>query len=125
MKYSDGTEQIIASGADDAPLSTSTSTAATSGTATGTDSWQVGDSALLFNNIYLGEYYDARLEAKTKGWSSAGFDDKGWGKPVLHPAASNFGEMQGMDGTVPPITWHSDMVPVDIKRVPTCCGATG
>ena len=39
-------------------------------------SWRVADGPLVFNSIYLGEVYDARLEAD--GWSLPGFDDHTW-----------------------------------------------
>jgi hypothetical protein len=38
--------------------------------------WKAGESPTLFNNIYLGEVYDARLESP--GWASTGFDDSTW-----------------------------------------------
>ncbi|HSH20320.1 MAG TPA: family 78 glycoside hydrolase catalytic domain [Draconibacterium sp.] len=38
-------------------------------------------SPITFSSIYGGEDYDAPLEQK--GWSSAGFDDSNWNKPVL------------------------------------------
>ncbi|MFV0310198.1 MAG: alpha-L-rhamnosidase N-terminal domain-containing protein, partial [Dysgonomonas sp.] len=39
-------------------------------------SWRKSDSPVIFNSIYTGEHYDARLEQK--GWSTPGFDDSGW-----------------------------------------------
>ena len=45
-----------------------------------TDStWKVGKSAILFNNIFLGERVDARREPP--GWDRAGFDDSTWTAP--------------------------------------------
>ena len=38
--------------------------------------WRVADGPLLFNSVYLGEVYDARLEAD--GWNQPGFDDRAW-----------------------------------------------
>jgi alpha-L-rhamnosidase len=40
-------------------------------------SWRAATGAVLANGIYDGETYDARLEQK--GWSTAGYDDAGWG----------------------------------------------
>lgn len=39
-------------------------------------SWRKSDGPLLFNSIYTGEHYDARLEHKE--WSTPGFDDSKW-----------------------------------------------
>lgn len=45
---------------------------------TGPD-WKGATGPVLFDNVYAGETYDARLEIP--GWSCAGFDDKKW-EPV-------------------------------------------
>lgn len=39
-------------------------------------SWRVGEGPVRFNNIYLGEIYDARREVA--GWDEPGFDDSTW-----------------------------------------------
>ncbi|MDP4185265.1 MAG: family 78 glycoside hydrolase catalytic domain [Bacteroidota bacterium] len=39
-------------------------------------SWKVGTGPIVFNNIYSGEKYDARLEQV--GWNTMGFDDHSW-----------------------------------------------
>lgn len=44
-------------------------------------SWKVGEGPICFNNIYLGEIYDARKEIP--GWDRAGFDDSQWRVPVV------------------------------------------
>jgi len=54
--------------------------------ATSTD-WKTGKSAILRNNLYLGEKYDARLEQP--GWKDVGFDDSSW------PMASEVKEKLG------------------------------
>ncbi|GAB4403485.1 MAG: family 78 glycoside hydrolase catalytic domain [Bacteroidia bacterium] len=41
--------------------------------------WRAAASPILYNSLYEGETYDARLE--THGWDHAGFDDHAW-KPV-------------------------------------------
>ena len=38
--------------------------------------WRVADGPLVFNSVYLGEVYDARLEPQ--GWALPGFDDRAW-----------------------------------------------
>ena len=59
LKYSDGTQQITA-----------------------TDkSWKGSTGAILSDNIYLGESYDAGLEKP--GWNKPGYDDKSWNEVLL------------------------------------------
>jgi len=44
-------------------------------------SWKAGGSPTTFNNIYLGEKYDARLDANAKGWAGpagVAFDSSTW-----------------------------------------------
>jgi len=40
------------------------------------NSWKGSTGPILSDNIYLGEYYDARLEKE--GWDKAGYDDSSW-----------------------------------------------
>lgn len=42
-------------------------------------SWKASKGPVVFNRIYQGEHYDARLEQP--GWASAGFDEHAW-QPV-------------------------------------------
>lgn len=46
--------------------------------------WKTGSSPTLFNNIYLGEKYDARLEKQYHGWLDAGFDDSNWQEAISY-----------------------------------------
>ncbi|MEQ1935439.1 MAG: family 78 glycoside hydrolase catalytic domain, partial [Fimbriimonadaceae bacterium] len=66
--------------------------------------WRVGESAILRNNVYLGELYDARKELP--GWDKAGFDDSTWRSPGL--ANEMIGAKRAQ--SQPPIrvteTWH-------------------
>jgi alpha-L-rhamnosidase len=54
VRYTDGREQIIATG----------------------EGWKASTGPILMADIYNGETYDARLEKA--GWSRAGFDDRQW-----------------------------------------------
>lgn len=47
-------------------------------------SWKANLSPLVFNSIYTGEHYDARLEQP--GWNTVNFDDKKW-HPVINRQA--------------------------------------
>ena len=69
-------------------------------TTSSTTGWKAGGSPTTFNNIYLGEKYDARLEAAAAGWSSAGFNDAGWTSPIVADSSS-LGTLEAQ--AVPPI----------------------
>ena len=45
-------------------------------TIAGDQSWKSADSPIVYNTIYSGEIYDARLEQP--GWDQPGFDDSKW-----------------------------------------------
>ncbi len=63
ITYADGTEEIIISD----------------------ESWKMyADGPITYNNIYLGEHYDARLAAD--GWVNADFDDSAWEAVELREA---------------------------------------
>jgi alpha-L-rhamnosidase len=51
----------------------------------GTD-WKTSLSPVIFNSIYTGEHYDARLEQP--GWYSPVFDDSKWKNAIAVPAPS-------------------------------------
>ncbi|WP_291546139.1 alpha-L-rhamnosidase [Bacteroides sp.] len=62
VNYTDGTREVIASGAG----------------------WKYDFSPITFNCIYGGEDYDARCEQR--GWDRPGFDDSRWRKVVVQEA---------------------------------------
>jgi alpha-L-rhamnosidase len=49
--------------------------------------WKTDLSPVIFNSIYTGEHYDARLEQP--GWNTAGFDDSKWKNAIYRPAPSS------------------------------------
>ena len=53
------------------------------------ESWKCSTGPIVFDSIYGGETYDARLEKP--GWATAGYDDSGWEpvKLVAAPPASS------------------------------------
>jgi len=63
--YEDGTEETISSGKD----------------------WKTSSGPIVFNSIYTGEHYDARLEQKN--WNISGFDDSKWTAIKTRTAPSN------------------------------------
>ncbi len=67
-------------------------------------------SPITFDDLRLGENYDARLELD--GWSSVGFDTSDW-TPAI-PAPTPRGEMKQC--TAEPITVYRELSPVSITR---------
>ena len=48
---------------------------------TNTEDWVASeDGAILSNDFFSGEVYDARLESNVKGWNTTGFDASNWSK---------------------------------------------
>lgn len=69
-------------------------------------------SPILFDDMRIGEIYDARLEDETEGWTLPGFDDSGWHAAL--PTEMLRGEQRIAD--VPPITVRGKLSPVKIWR---------
>ena len=74
--------------------------------------WLWYDSPVLFNNLYDGVHYDARLEQP--GWDNAGFDAKKWRKVALAPAEQSMLVVQ----QAPPIRAEQELTAVSITKVP-------
>ncbi|MFC1558752.1 family 78 glycoside hydrolase catalytic domain, partial [candidate division KSB1 bacterium] len=85
--YTDGSEQILVSD----------------------ESWRGSTGPITFNNVYAGEYYDARLEKS--GWDSPGYDDSAWGKVKV--VDSPGGKL--LSQKLPPIRRMQTIKPVTIK----------
>ncbi len=91
VEYTDGTVQTIASDT----------------------SWRTASGAYVFNNLYSGDVYDARLEAA--GWKEPGFDDrKTWKDAVEVDAPAPVLVAQSM----PPIRVRREITPVSHKDFP-------
>ena len=73
-------------------------------------SWRAGEGPVLKNNVYLGEYYDARAEQP--GWMQTGFDASSWHDAVVLPAPP--GRMIASD--IPPIRITATLKPVAITQ---------
>ncbi len=86
-------------------------------TTVGTDrAWRWSPGPILSSGLYEGESYDARLEMP--GWSSPGFDDRGWSavEVVDHDVAT----LEAPVG--PPVRRIETIEPVSIETAPS--GAT-
>ena len=66
-------------------------------------SWAAAGSPTRFNDIYLGEKYDATLDTVFDGWSSTGYNASAWTAAVLAGSAASLslGELEPQ--AVPPI----------------------
>jgi alpha-L-rhamnosidase len=90
ITYTDGTEDLIASDVN----------------------WKASKSPILFDMLYYGEHYDARLEQP--GWAAAGFDDSAW-EPV---AARKAPEGKMTAHTAPTDQVTEVFEPVRIEKTP-------
>ena len=74
-------------------------------------SWKTSPSPIIFNNLYSGEYYDARIEQKD--WNQPGFNDTEWIKAVAcRPQA---GKLTAQ--VMPPVRITKEIKPVSVKRL--------
>lgn len=88
VDYADGTTQTIATD----------------------DSWKTETGPILYDNVYGGETYDARLERK--GWSDPAFDDSRWQAAVKIPSVT----AQLSAQMIPPIRVQRTLPPQKIFR---------
>lgn len=88
LAYADGTREIIVSD----------------------ETWKASSGPVIFNNVYAGERYDARMEQD--GWDTGGFDDSGWGK--AEPAESPGGTL--VSQKIPQIKRIKTIQPVHISN---------
>lgn len=80
----------------------------------GTDtSWKATPSPIVFDNVYWGESYDARLE--TPGWSKPRLDDSTWQTAIKVPAPCP--DKQLRPQLMPPIKEIEHIEPVEIRQV--------
>jgi len=90
IKYTDGTEDIIPTGAD----------------------WKCSSSPVIYSELYNGETYDARLEQKN--WSNAGFDDSKWKAAEIE--SKDLSMLAPQDGL--PVKALHEIKPVEIFTTP-------
>lgn len=81
------------------------------------NSWKTSFGAILFNSLYSGEYYDARLEPD--GWDKPGFDDSSWNKATQVRASRSqsryLGELKSQ--FMQPIRIKREIKPVSFKKI--------
>jgi len=86
--YTDGSEETIVSQRD----------------------WKTSSGAIIANNIYTGEHYDARLEQK--GWDMPGFDDSKWQGVRYRSAPTN----NIVSQQIAPIRLVKTYEPISLKK---------
>ncbi len=74
-------------------------------------SWKTAKSAIVFDQMYLGEKYDARLEHE--GWSKPGYDDSSWQDAV--PKRAPEGDLVAQFGPSDRVT--ATYSPVSIEKI--------
>ncbi|SEM42641.1 alpha-L-rhamnosidase [bacterium A37T11] len=89
ITYTDGTSEVVSSGLD----------------------WKTSSGPLVFNSIYSGERYDARLEQA--GWNTINFDDKHWKNVSYRAAPSTHIVAQAM----PPIRNVERIAAKSVKKI--------
>lgn len=83
---------------------------------TSTD-WKTAQSPIIFDNVYWGETYDARLEQAS--WSKPGFDDAAWQPAVARTAPCTDDNLRSQ--LIPPIQVTQRLDPVNV--IPTDRGS--
>ena len=78
-------------------------------------SWKTSTGPLLFDNLYVGSFYDARLEQK--GWDTELFDDVSWQHAKLTAAPAPLIEAQKM----PSITTADTLSVVSVNCISDTC----
>jgi alpha-L-rhamnosidase len=80
----------------------------------GTDNtWKATASPIVFDNVYWGESYDARLEIPN--WSETGLDDSTWQQAIDLPAPCPDARLRPQ--RLPPIKAVQRIRPVEIRQV--------
>ena len=74
------------------------------------EDWRIERSAIISDQIYYGEQYDARLEHE--GWSEADYDDSSWAKAALKRAP--YGKLIPQNGPADRITER--FAPVEFEK---------
>ncbi|KAE8154277.1 bacterial alpha-L-rhamnosidase-domain-containing protein [Aspergillus avenaceus] len=78
-------------------------------------SWQATTGPIITSEIYDGEYYDSRLEARLAGWSSGAYNATDWLKVKQLPAPK--GKLTPPDG--PPVRPTDQLKPRRIFKSPS------
>jgi len=76
------------------------------------ESWKTNTGPYLYNNLYSGDAYDARLEKS--GWNDVGYDDESWTKARIVDAPAPILVSQ----QIPAIRIVKEVKPIDMKSFP-------
>lgn len=99
VKYEDGTKEVIASDT----------------------TWKIEKSALIYDQMYIAEKYDARREHE--GWCTAGYDDSAWEYAVEKDApegelVAQLGPSDRITATYKPVSIEKDSLGVISVKFP-------
>lgn len=75
------------------------------------ETWKTSLGPIVFNSIYTGEHYDARLEQP--GWNTVNFDDSKWKNVIYRKAPGEYISAQSMQ----PIRNVQEIKPVSMQRI--------
>lgn len=75
------------------------------------ESWKVSTSPIVFNNLYSGEFYDARKELKN--WNQTGFKDQKWKNAIEVPSPAKKITAQSF----PPIRVKEAITPIECNKL--------
>ncbi len=75
-------------------------------------SWKTSTGPYLYNNMFSGDVYDARLEQE--GWNDAGFDDSAWTAALEVESPTQILQSQ----TMPPMRVKQELKAVSMKEFP-------
>ena len=78
------------------------------------ESWKFSDGPIVYNCVYDGEIYDARLEQK--GWCETGFNDSGWEQVNVFKKLSARLESH----TMPAVEVVQTIKPIELKPYGNC-----
>lgn len=76
------------------------------------ESWKWSESPIMFNNLYDGVHYDARLNQD--GWKIGGFDESSWKNVAL----TSSGTSKLVAQQAPPIRMEKELTAQSVTKVP-------
>ena len=77
------------------------------------ENWKVSSGPIVFDSIFGGEDYDARLEQP--GWDRPGFDDSKWDRPIVTSGPG--GVLRGLTAAAPPIRVQQVLQPIGKRKI--------
>lgn len=82
---------------------------------TNTSHWKVNHGPIIYNSLYNGEIYDARLELDLKGWKTSDFNDSKWSHAQLANSSVTHSKLESQ--LFEPIRHISTRRPININTL--------